>query len=58
MCTVPLFLVNKINIFNLYPKRSLNSVIYSVLQFQFKIQVLTLEAICGTYFLYFAYLCV
>lgn len=58
MCTVPLFLMNKISIFNLYPKGSLNSVIYSVLQFQFKVQVLTLEVICGTYFLYFVYLCV
>lgn len=45
MCTVPLFLMNKISIFNLYPKRSLNSVIFSVLQFQFKVQVLPSEIV-------------
>lgn len=50
--------MNEINIFNLYPKSSLNSVIYSVLQYQYKVQVLTMEVTCGTYFLYFAYLCV
>lgn len=50
--------MNEINIFNLYPKSSLNSVIYAVLQYQFKVQVLTMEVICGIYFLYFAYLCV